>query len=54
MTKLNVGALSLECELRGAGPLLPMIDGFRQSRLAPIDKPRETDCALSSLLRQLG
>jgi pimeloyl-ACP methyl ester carboxylesterase len=31
--KLNVGAVAIDCELRGAGPPLLMINGFRRSRV---------------------
>ena len=33
MPKLNVGAVAIDCELRGAGPPLLMINGFRRSRV---------------------
>ena len=33
MAKLNVGAVSIDYELRGAGPPLLMINGFRRSRV---------------------
>jgi pimeloyl-ACP methyl ester carboxylesterase len=33
MPKLNAGAVSIDCELRGEGPPLLMINGFRRSRV---------------------
>jgi pimeloyl-ACP methyl ester carboxylesterase len=33
MTRVNIGALSLDYELRGEGPPLLMINGFRRSRV---------------------
>ena len=33
MPKLNVGAVAIDYELRGEGPPLLMINGFRRSRV---------------------
>ena len=36
--KLNAGAVAIDCELRGAGPPLLMINGFRRSRVVWLDR----------------
>ena len=37
MPKMNAGAVTIDYELRGAGPPLLMINGFRRSRVAWLD-----------------
>jgi 3-oxoadipate enol-lactonase len=37
MSKLNAGAVTIDYELRGDGPPLLMINGFRRSRVAWLD-----------------